>query len=392
MCAAGSSGQSAPDSAGTGQEIQSDSVAAAAAVVDTAPKPDSLPAAPSDTQRAAPEQGALPALDQPAPVVAPAPVAVPQEAVPKLQERKFSLFNYPVSFSIGLSANYFHYAEDPGLADLTQNFISNYHRTPILDGAPKSTEYGTLWGLSVGGTFYSWESHLLLRPKASVYYAGMQYDGSTQEQPITDSQGKTIGLQFNPVKFPKDNTFLVGGCDIGLAFRRCALPFVIYSGIERRVWFRNLLDNRGSYAQSVSNGETYAWWNLPLGLLITKPVSSDLVAGLDARVDWMLEGTMQASFNSGVGDTVDDYPAVFLSNRKSIKIEPFLERKTSNGLAIKFAPYFQWYSFGRSKTATATSTSNATGEVVPHGFYEPTSTSYLIGFNLSWEFLLAKGL
>jgi hypothetical protein len=308
--------------------------------------------------------------------------SAPEPSAPDVtaDERPFSLFDYRQVVSIGLSLGYLYYSEDMDLSDEIQAFTSKFGRAPRIVGTPKSTEYGALYGLSASATFYSWENRLIVRPRAGLLLGlNNTYDGSTQAQWYVDgSTGDTAGFEFDPLTFQKNNAFLFAGCDIGYAIPYVKFPFFIYTGLDFKLWYRDLVDNGGEllYTTEVSNSETYYWLSAPLGVLVTRPVSPRYVLGTDACVNFMFFGGMQAG--QGSGGTSVNYPPVTLGNRESVKVELFVEKKRDNKPALRFAPYFLYYTFGKSTAGTA---SDGTG------FFEPSSNSFLFGFTVSWEYL-----
>ncbi len=344
------------------QTVSTDSAAASAAARDSSIVGDSTAAPP-----AVPEAGA-----QPEPALSDTSVA----------ELPFSLFFYPRIISIGLSLSWLYYSEDVDLSDLVGAFRDHFGRDPQIFGAPKSDEYGAVFGLSLGGTFYNWENRLVVRPKAGLLVGfDNTYDGSSQGQITVNATGDTTGIEFDPYTFQKTNVFLFAGCDLGYAFPNTALPLFVYTGLDCKLWYRDLMDNQGElyYSPDVSNWELYYWFSAPLGVNISRPVSARSVVGIDACVNFMFYGGMQAGLTSGGAST--NYPPVTLGNRASVKVELFVEKKRDNRPALRFAPYFLYYTFGRSNTAV-----DGAGET----FYEPSSNSFLFGFTISWEYLGRK--
>jgi hypothetical protein len=307
--------------------------------------------------------------------------------------RPFSLLDFGETISIGFSLGYFSYKEyfDPDEALLYPRELNQ--PVPLVVGTPKSTEYGDLFGLHAGGTFYSWENRLFFRPGAAVLLGyGNTYDGSSQGQPTFDSAGNVTRLDYYPARFKKNNIFLWAGGDVGYSFPYFKIPVVMYTGLAYKLWYRNLMDYQGQlyYSSEFSNSETYHWFSVPLGILITKPMTWRYVAGVDARVEWMFYGAMSVSMNTGAADSSVSYPTVTLGNRASVRIELFLQKRTSDHLSTKFAPYFLFYGFGKSNTAVATTISqSADGKTNEYAepFYEPFSNSFLVGITFSMEFL-----
>jgi hypothetical protein len=256
--------------------------------------------------------------------------------------------------------------------------MANYY--PQL-GTPKSTEYGTVITLSLGETFYNWHNRLVIRPRVDIHVGyDDTYDGSTQGQLYPNSVGDTVDL-FQPIKFQKTNIFLFTKCDIGYAFPMATFPFFVYSGLDFKLWYRNLLNNSNVlFSSEASNSETYYWFSVPLGVNMVRHVDPRWIMGGDASVNFMFFGSMQVSYSQG--DVPTSFPAVILGNRASAKIEFFIEKKRDNKPALRFTPYFIYYTFGQSNLAI-----NGQGQQ----FYEPSSNSFMVGATLSWEFLGNRG-
>lgn len=350
------------------QTVSTDSAAASAAARDSSIFGDST-ATPSGVPEAA---------EQPEP-------ALPDAGA---NELPFSLFSYPKILSIGVSLSWLYYSEDVDMVEVRNAFFNNYGNYPrFINGTPKSDEYGVVLGLSLGETFYHWQNKVVVRPKASLLVGvNNTYDGSLQEQDIPNATGDTmIGMEFDPYNFTKTNVFFHAGCDVGYAFPYFALPCFVYSGIDAKLWYRDLMDNQSQviYNPDMSNWELYYWFSLPLGVNVAAHAGPHSVVGADACVNVMFYGGMQAGLSSG-GSSVN-FPPVTLGNRASVKVELFAEKRRDNRPALRFAPYFLFYTFGRSNTAIAQSSDGSFAS-----FYEPSSNSFLFGFTISWEYLGRK--
>ncbi len=299
-------------------------------------------------------------------------------------QRPLSLFSYGEITDIGVTLGYFSYNELIDLSDDIQQFTDHFGATPQIYGAPKSTETGTVFGLYADKTFYSWQNRMFLLPRVSFLFGyNTTYDGSTQQQMVQNSKGDTVGYEYDPVNYTKNNFFLDIGCDAGYAFPQEQLPFALYSGIDFKLWYRDLLANGGqlSYSTGVNNSETYYWFNVPFGIKITRPMSPTTVLGADARLDWMVYGTMKVSMSNGSGSY--NYPAVTLGNRPSFRFEMFYQNKTRPDGGIKISPYIVWYGFEKSNTEEATSTDQSSS----HLFLEPASRSFMVGATVSLVYL-----
>jgi hypothetical protein len=304
-------------------------------------------------------------------------------------ERPFSFFDYSQIGSLGVSLSYLYYNEDIDLSDDINAFNSRYGHDPKISGAPKSTEYGAVFGLSGSMTNYNWINRLVLRPKAGIF-AGIDntYDGSLQGQPAIGSAGDTIGMEFYPHRFKKNNVFLFAGCDVGYAYPSFVIPCFLYTGLDFKLWYRDLMNSQGNlyFSFEMNNWETYYWFSLPLGIFFSRPLGARFVAGADASVNLMFYGGMKVGLSYGSGDATGEYPPVTLGNRTSVKVELFVQDKNSSGPSIRFVPYFLYYAFGKSNSETVKSRNDGAQQV----FYEPSSNSFLFGFTVSWVFLGTK--
>ncbi|MDD5674027.1 MAG: hypothetical protein PHC61_07690 [Chitinivibrionales bacterium] len=358
------------------------------ALVDTAHRNDTLTA---DSMRAQADSGVS---DFITPAPQPQPKPAPNEEPVKESAKAFvkapavlnlSPFSSDRVHAWGASLDYFSYAE------LNDYFPLNYAPFQI-QGAPKSTEYGLMFGLNYEGALRRHGSMLLLRPKLEVEFGIHQtYDGSTQALPIINDQGDTIGFRFLPVKIYKSNYFVRAGLDAGYCRTRALVPYYLYSGIKAGLWYRDMVADTTSYSNQITNSELYYWFSLPVGLAFSVPLSPTLAAGLDASCDLMFFGQMKAYLSAwdpeSTWTTVS--PAVTLGNRTGYRLELSLTYKTAEGTVFKFAPYFALYAFGRSENEISKSYANGvyTGQGNDMVFYEPSSTSWLLGVKFQIVFL-----
>jgi hypothetical protein len=306
---------------------------------------------------------------------------------PAEADRLFSPFDFGQIPSIGLSLSYFDYNEDTRVDEDIQSFTRHFGIPPVVIGTPKSSENGFDFSVSGGEAFYSWQNRLFLRPRAELVLGiGNTYNGSTQGEYIADAPGDTIGIQFHPYTGKKNNIFIFAGCDVGYAPFLFKYPFVIYTGLDYKLWYRNLNITEGNtyYVGAASNAETYSWFALPLGVLCTKPVSPDLALGFDARVDWMFYGTMKVTVNTGSSGSTVDYPRVTLGNFPLFRLELFAQKKRNEQASIKYSAYVMYYGFVKSNTETSTSTDPS---FPGSDFFEPASKSIVAGFAVSFDFL-----
>jgi hypothetical protein len=308
-----------------------------------------------------------------------------EELVPAL----FSLFNYGKTVAIGPVATYFYYNEYIEIDPMVQLFRNEYLRAPQIMGTPKSSEYGTVIGVNFALSRFLPRPHLLIRPRVALLLGmGSTYDGSDMGQLYYDSAGTTVGIQFTPHKDQKDNIFVMGGCDIGYVFSNAALPTAVYSGLDVKLWYRDMIlySDQGNVPPGTTMSETYYWFSIPVGAIIIKPLSGRWLLGAEPRVDLMFFGQMKINESVPGSDVTFDYPAVTLGSKASFRLDVFAQCRLGSSMSLKFGPYAMVYGFGKSNTDTATA--SMYGQTVGRAaFLEPASASYWVGFNLQAVFL-----
>ncbi len=310
-------------------------------------------------------------------------VAAPQPE--DVDSSTFSLFNYGKIVGICPSLSYFYYNEHIVLDDLMRSFKEKNLFDPTFVGSPKSSEYGFVPGFQYSVLRYIPQSHFMIRPKIGLFLGiGTTYDGTSQAMPLV-SNGDTIGYEFDPHKDNKTNLFLFTSCDLGYVFSKIKWPTALYSGIDFKLWYRDLTSSSSGSSSSESMNEVYYWFNVPLGFIITKTVSKEILFGIEPRIDFMVYGAMQVNMSTGNSNYTIDYPAVTLGNKASYRLEAFFEFRRKHS-AIRVCPYVQIYGFGQSDTATATFTAygSTAGKME---FLEPQSASTWYGLNLQIDFL-----
>ncbi|HUI92671.1 MAG TPA: hypothetical protein VLX68_10525 [Chitinivibrionales bacterium] len=318
---------------------------------------------------------------------------VPPVIAPKTQPEeqtfpRFSLFNYGKTIAVGPQASYFYYNEHIEIDPLVQQFRDQYLRSPKISGEPKSSEYGGMLGVNFGITRYLPGPHLLIRPRVALLVGmGNTYDGSEQGG-VLDSAGVPVGIEFVPHKDQKDNIFLMGGCDIGYVFTNASWPTAVYSGLDAKLWYRDMVlySEQAYVPPGTTMSETYYWFSVPIGAVITKPLSGRWLLGIEPRVDLMFFGQMQITEDVTGSDVSYNYPAVTLGSKASFRLDLYMQTRLGSSISLKFGPYAMLYGFGKSNTDTATA--SVYGEPAEKmSFWEPASASYWIGFNLQVLFL-----
>lgn len=295
----------------------------------------------------------------------------------------FSLFNYGKIVEVGPSLNYFSYHENVDINPIIQEFRTKHTYQPVIAGTPKSTEYGAVLGFNLSVMRAVQKPRLFIRPSFALLLGlANTYDGSLQ----ADTSLAAGTITFSPIKGQKNNFFLAGGCDLGYLFLTMKCPLTLYSGIHGKIWYRDMT-LYSQQSSSASASELYCWFSVPLGAVITRPVSPRLLVGCDPRIDFMFYGMMQASETSASGGSFY-FPALRLGNRASYRLDAFLQTRMSGPVSLKFDLYAMLYGFAASAPDTAIIPAEFSGNgdqrVV---FMEPASASFWIGFNFQVAFL-----
>jgi hypothetical protein len=354
--------------------------AAPATTFRKAPAPEVLPV---DTGRARPGAGIKEIVIDSAGILPDS--VVPQTGhVPALpgENRLFSLFDYGKIVAIGPSLSYFYYNEHIDINPLIRDFRDQFMVQPAIIGTAKSSEYGTVYGFNLSVARSIRKIHLFLHSKFGMLFGiANTYDGSSPA--YADTSGGPF-ITFSPRKDQKNNLFLMGGCDLGYAFPAMKNPVAVYSGIGAKVWYRDM--TMYSQQSSSTSSELYYWFSVPLGAVVTKPVSPHLLIGVEPRVDLMFYGKMQAS-TSGYGSTIN-YPALTLGNRASYRLDAFVQTRPGESVSFRFGPYVMLYGFAQSNTDTVTRVPYGGGYPAQQAaFYKPASASFWIGFLFQVAFL-----
>jgi len=152
---------------------------------------------------------------------------------------------------------------------------------------PKALNMGCCSVLITRNISQTWQP-MAFRPNAGVQFGIQQtYDGSTQAQAITNRRGDTTGFSVPSGKnFIKTNYFISSGTDIGYCPHHAIYAFLRYSGIKIlnsgiAICFRT----PHSTATIHQCRKEYYWFSFPLGLALSKPISTQPCAGIDACLD-----------------------------------------------------------------------------------------------------------
>lgn len=311
-------------------------------------------------------------------------VQVLRPEMPDDDDRIFSLFNYAKTVGIGPSLSWFYYKEHPDINPIIRQFRNQYLLQPSIIGTPKSSEYGAVTGFNLNMARFLRKPRLFIQARFALLLGiANTYDGSSQA--VADTAGGTGSITFTPHSEQKNNTFITAGLDIGTAFADAKCPWAAYSGLDLRIWNRDMTFY-SQQSSSASASELYYWFSVPLAALITRPVSPHLLLGVEPRIDFMFYGRMQASESSSFyGDIT--YPTLTLGNRASFRCDAFMQTRLGNSLSLKFGPYAMLYGFAQSNTDTVTIPGyyGNSGQRMP--FLEPASASFWIGLNFQVTFL-----
>lgn len=324
-------------------------------------------------------------------IIEPAHPRYTEEAPVAPAVRDLSPFSSDRMHCLGLSLDYFSYAELTGLSDVFPGYPVGYPPNYVI-GAPKSTEYGLMFGFNYQGALRQHGSPILFRPDLEIQIGIHQtYDGSTQGLPISGSNNDTVGWEFLPIKDYKSNYFVQAGVDVGYCLTHAIVPFYIYSGIKGKLWYRDLLPDTTSYANQITDAEVYYWFEIPAGLSMSMPVSPNLALGVDVSCDLMFKGYMQVLFSEWDAVNTDKTvsPVVTLGNRVGYHVEFPIVYKSANENIFRFTPYLTIYSFGQSEYETSQKYHNGVylGPDKDVVFNEPASASWLLGARFQVVFL-----
>lgn len=305
--------------------------------------------------------------------------------------RNLSPFSSDRMHCIGLSLDYFSYKEFTNLSDVFPGYPAGYPPN-YVQGAPKSTEYGLMFGFNYQGAVRRHGSPILFRPDLEAQIGIHQtYDGSTQGLPINGPKNDTTGWEFRPVKNNKSNYFVQTGLDIGYCRTQAVVPYYVYSGIKGNFWYRDLLPDTTTYANQITDAEIYYWFSIPAGLSLSIPFSPVLALGVDVSLDVMFRGNMKALFSAW--DALNTYktesPTVTLGNRTGYHVEFPIIYKSANENIFRITPYLTVYSFGQSEHEISRKFHNGvyTGPENDQIFNEPSSASWLLGVRFQLVFL-----
>ncbi|MBD3243465.1 MAG: hypothetical protein GF331_22940 [Chitinivibrionales bacterium] len=308
---------------------------------------------------------------------APPVLPLPPEKVSKVKMRRSSRDDY-TGFSVGLRLGYFYYAEQ-----FPRDEARELLGIEKVEGQPKSSEYGLCEGLELDLVQRIAGTPLFVRPRLSAFLGLMhQYDGSTQSSRVEGSD--TIAV-YEPYEMKKNNFFLRAGIEFGGGHFGRALAVTGFTGVDVRLWSRAL---------SRQETEYYSWYNLPVGLALYVNVPNEWRLGLEARAYFMIYGQMHYTFDSPgpFGSDPIEAPPVRLSDeisfgrRVSVRIEVPIQKRLGNAVSLRFYPYFEYYSFGRSNVDSMTIDGDYFYDMEPGihkgAFYEPASDTYNGGLSV----------
>jgi hypothetical protein len=294
-------------------------------------------------------------------------------------DRLFSIFDYAKIVEVGPSLSWFYYNEHIDINPLIRQFRNEYMYQPVIVGTPKSSEYGAVLGFNLRTARLMRKPHLFFRSRFALLLGiANSYDGSLQG--YTDTSAGVGGIVYKPSKEQKNNVYVFGGVDAGYAFANAKCPWAVYSGLDIKVWYRDLTFY-SQQSSSASSSELYYWLSVPLGVVLTRPVSPDLLFGVEPRCDFMVYGRMQIS------ETVSYYPTLTLGNRASFRLDAFMQTRLGSMVSLRFGPYAMFYGFGQSNTDTVTVPVYGGYQAEQMAFCEPASASFWVGFNFQVAFL-----
>jgi hypothetical protein len=304
--------------------------------------------------------------------------------MPPDDDESFSLFNYAKIVAVGSSLSWFYYNEHPDITPIIRQFRNLYLFQPSIIGTPKSSEYGPVMGFSLNVAHFLRKPHLFIRTRFALLLGiANTYDGSAQA--VADTSGGTGSITFSPITDRKNNIFLTAGLDVGPAFAEAKCPWTAYTGLDFKLWYRDMTFYSQQSSGTVAS-ELYYWFSVPLAARIVKPVSSHTLLGVEPRVDLMFYGRMQVSENSSSSGSVG-FPTLTLGNRASFRCDAFIQTRVGSSLSLRFGPSIMLYGFAQSNTDTVTMPADGGSAGYRAAFMEPASASLWIGFDFQAAFL-----
>ena len=236
----------------------------------------------------------------------------------------------------------------PRAIDLSLNIFDFDYAEHVIPPM-KSTENGIIKGFGVG---------VVSNPKYPYFislglnysWAEEDYDGSTQ-----------AGI---PHKTKTNSSFTQFIMNLGYSFQLSdnfkIEPFL---GYDIRSWDREITGEGGIE-------EIYSWQNIPMGCGFEYQASPDFEIGFIAHINLMINGKIKILF-SKIDYTYPDI-SLNLGNVTGLKVMLPMKLSISDGLSLNLSPYYEKYAFDKS---------NSFYQDGQELFYEPSSTTYLIGAN-----------
>jgi hypothetical protein len=271
--------------------------------------------------------------------------------------------------------------------DILNSFTLQHGSPPdTVVGNAKSTESGLLYGFLFKYMKRFQKSGIFIRPQVELSLGfNNSYQGSTQDQPVSDDINQNTGIHFKIIDTVKNNIFLNTEFDMGYSSTNSHLPFALYSGLRLALWLRDMPSN-----EAFANNESYYRWSVPVGLIINKPVSNCWSLGCDLTFDLMFSGGMDAVMgteNNGNEDEIEieiGIPEVSLSNRCGYRLELCADGLITERVSLHFAPYLNYYRFGKSNSGYPPINENAATRIPAE------CTTIMAGMNITFTILMSR--
>jgi len=298
---------------------------------------------------------------------------------------------YPIhTVLLGPRAGYLFYDEIFNQKDMQELAATEGFYIKQIIGWPKSTEYGVWPGFSFQYRYIGPNVPVFITIPKISFAIGIfnTYDGSRCTTMYVNPEKDTADVQYFPATFQKMNLFLNYGFDLGYLFVIKKFRLSVNSGIDGRIWVRDLVDRSETLPEGVHfrNNEVYSWIYFPINASFSFQPTNKFSIGVLAGLDFMASGSMQ--INLKMWDAYDAIEAnaekVKLANTLGYHAALLIEPRLSRARAVKFSPFIHYYQFGRSNIGTITIQGDS------GHFYEPASKTIVVGIDITFMIFTAE--
>lgn len=243
------------------------------------------------------------------------------------------------------------------------DFVYFDYREFDRSGRELNHEYGPLPGIRLSAR--TRPDPLFARFDLSFHGGEVNYDGATQ-----------VGSDF---RSETDTRLFSFGAEIGRWRDPDQRRWGGFVRLARRIWGRDI-QGRGNVDGLF---EEYRWSEVGVGLRRAWPRSEGVGWNheLAASVFAVVDGTIFVDLSGLEGVDWDD-TTLDLGNATGLRLRWTSTRELAGGGGVRIAPYYSFWSFGRSNTEQVTSDGQPVGRTVT----EPESESQRLGVTVGWVF------